>query len=107
MSNPPLPLVGARSRQITQNEAVAWSCQKSYNPTPYSLPPKPLVGSNNNIDLNSQGIKLQTSYNTVFYGISTGKSIYRIIFVIQGDLQGKKNRFQGQIYNNIIFNKYK
>ena len=32
-----------------------------------------------------------------FHGISTGKSLYGIMFVIQGEVQGQK----------VIFNKYK
>ena len=49
--------------------------------------------------------------NTSFHGILTGKSIYSIILVIEGHLQG---HLQGQKVNsfvkgikNLIFNKHK
>ena len=42
-----------------------------------------------------------------FHGISTDKSIYGIMFVIQGDLQGQKVNSKVKFLKNIIFNKYK
>ena len=49
--------------------------------------------------------------NTSFYGISTGKSIYSIILVIEGHLQGylqdQKVNSKVKGMQNMIFNKNK
>ena len=41
-----------------------------------------------------------------FHGILTEKSIYGIMFVVQGGLQGQKVNFKS-FFTNTIFNKYK
>ena len=52
-------------------------------------------------------MKLETCVIPNFDRISTGKSIYGIIFVIQSDLQDQKVNFKVKFFKNIIFNKYK
>ena len=49
-----------------------------------------------------QQMKLGTSVIHQFYVILTGQFISEIILIIQGHLQGQ---YQGQVSENIIFNK--
>ena len=49
-----------------------------------------------------QQMELGTSVIPHFYVLLTGQSISEIILIIQGHLQGQ---FQGQVSENIIFNK--
>ena len=49
-----------------------------------------------------QQMKLGATVIPHFYVILTGQSISEVILIIQGHLQGQ---FQGQVSENIIFNK--
>ena len=44
---------------------------------------------------------------TNLHEISTGKYIYGIMFVIQGDLQGLKVNSKVKFFKRLFFNKYK
>ena len=50
-----------------------------------------------------QQIKLGTC--VIPHAILTGHSISDIILIIQGHLQGQRGQFQGEVRENIIFNK--
>ena len=52
-----------------------------------------------------QEMKLGTSVIPHVYVILTGQSIFETISIIQGQLQGQKGQFQGQVRENIRFNK--
>ena len=61
--------------------------------------------SNRKYDFNQ--IKLGTCVLPHFHGILTGNSIFFIVFVIQGDLQGQKVNLKVKFLKNVIFNKHK
>ena len=48
--------------------------------------------------INFYQMKLETCVIPNFHGISTGKSIYGITFVIQGDLQDQKGQISKKYY---------
>ena len=53
-----------------------------------------------------QQMKLGTNVIPHFHVILTGQFISCIIYMIQGDLQGQKVKYQGQLSKITVFNKY-